>query len=130
MQDEGAWIRHNIRYYSELHGVNTYNALAVAYCESRFKNVPSVNYPKEDSFGPFQEQSEFWKENATLRGMISDPKLRKSIEANIEMAMWRVSNYGWGRWTCKPGSKDVLLQKKELDRILAEDSSTLFNRTE
>ena len=115
--DERAYTIYLIRHYAAKYGVSTDDALAVSWCESRFNNVPSVN-DWEDSYGPFQLGSEWWKERAHEHGRVEDPRMRKSIEANIELALHSASVSGWGRWTCKPDSTTVISQKKELRLFL------------
>ena len=51
--------------------------------------------------------------------MVEDPKLRKSIEANIEMAVWVASQDGWGAWrNC--AIKENLLYKRYKEPLVRE----------
>ena len=116
--DERQFTVHLIEHYSEKYGVDTREALEVAWCESRFNNVPSI-HKDEDSFGIFQEQSSWWTKNAKRFGAFPDPKMRKYVEANIQLAMQVASVDGWKSWSCRPGLPVIKQQKKELDAFLS-----------
>lgn len=122
IHDESAWIRWNIEQYATRYGVDKGVALRVSFCESRFQNVPSVN-SWEDSYGPFQEGSEFWSRHAKRFDRATDPKMRRSIEANIELAILVASHDGWGEWTCRPGSKDYNNTKKDFDEYMKKNAN-------
>lgn len=108
---EESFTKHAIEFYSEKYHVPYDDAWRMAHCESRFQNVRSQFWRTEDSFGPYQLQSEFYSRNAKRRGMYENPILRTSVEANVNMAIWVASQDGWSAWrNC--AIKENLLGKK------------------
>ena len=114
-ENEQIWTLYNIQYYGTLYGVNLDDAYQIARCESKLWNMPS-DFKTEDSFGPFQLQSQFWIKNAKRFGFHENPEMRYSIEANVQMALKVASVDGWGAWhNC--GTERNLLGKKYNNKL-------------
>lgn len=97
-QNEQLWTHHLIQHYGTKYGVPLNTAYTIANCESKLRNIPSDYHETEDSFGPFQLQSEFWIRNAKRFGLNPNPKMRYSIEANVHLAMLVMAKDGVGAW--------------------------------
>ena|SRR3990167_808265 len=115
-QYEETWTLYNINYYGTLYGVNLDDAYQIARCESKLKNIRSDFWQTEDSFGPFQLQSEFWIKNAIRFGINPAPEIRRSIEANVNMALRVASIDGWKAW--KNCSIERNLYNKKYNKLL------------
>jgi len=86
----------SIRHWSELYGIDSALAIAIATCESELN--PKARNPNSTAKGLFQFLDGSWRFYGLLKWGTLKGKSVLNYEDNAELGVWVIANYGTSPW--------------------------------